>query len=394
MGVDDSERQQLEAYYRGLSPQERRARVILKPEFRDAYNELTQAHRQFPVPEYLWRWLPVIGPLPVVVYLQLRRYCFFNPETGEKRDVCWPSQARLANEVGVKDRKTLRKALVVLEQNGFIARERTHYKDAVSGRPRQGTDRYRVFFELPLQQKDAAELLVRKLSGGGERGGSYGGKFSPHRPTEGRGSSYGGKFSPRGGGEEMDRRIVTRTMTPNVENVVRRKGNEDTGRRRAEALALHIGESLNTWEGHRDRTKHPSEGYHRIVAGRLEEHLVLEALRATKDAVDRHRSDGKSCVEGPSAYFGGVVRNLADAHGINLRARSRDQSAPEGALKSPVSSTVERFIAGRTDGMDRAPNGVQETKAAVRQLVRMVDGAKRQGVQAKGGGVGQGGLTD
>lgn len=380
--VEQEKRRALEAYYEGLPPGERRSRIILKPEFRDAYNELVQAHRQFPVPEYLWKkWLPVIGPLPVVLYLQLRRYCFYNPETGEKRNICWPKQSTLVKQVGIKDRKTLRKALVVLERHGFIAREHKHYPDPVSGRPHQVADEYSVWFELPLRPEDAAELLSRRMAPGEEKEFSpYGGIFSPHSPEPVDDLAHEGKISPHGGGEKTASRNVTRTITSNVDNVGKPEGREGpfpermptTERRARSALALEIGECLKTWAGEKHGEGHPSEGFHRRIASRMPGRLVREALTATRDAVERRRAGQGGCVRGPSAYFAGVVKKLAEKNGIDLGLRKQDGSCEERPRERTSAATARRSRPIEAPSMDNAPMSAEASKAAIKTLLEMI----------------------
>jgi len=119
---DTLKRKQLEKIYAELSPEQRRNRIILEPAFRDAYNEITQAHRLVPVPHYFWeKWVPVLGPVASMLYMRLRQYCYYNPETGEKREHCWPKQETLGKEIGVS-RCTIMRTLPVLEKHGFIKR--------------------------------------------------------------------------------------------------------------------------------------------------------------------------------------------------------------------------------------------------------------------------------
>lgn len=369
--MDQEERRTLEAYYESLPPEERRSRVILKAEFRDSYNELVQAHRQFPVPEYLWRkWLPVIGPLPVLLYLQLRRYCYYNPSTGEKRDICWPKQSRLAAEVGVKDRKTLRKALVVLEGHGFIERESVYFKDPGSGRPHQGADKYRVFFELPLRPEDAAELLARRMaSGDGQEVVRYGGNFSPHRRRDNVETSYEGKSSSHGGGEKTDSNVITRNITKNVLNVMN-GGRECPERATAEALALEIGETLNRLAGQRNAGRHQSEGFHRLVASRMPEALVRKALMVTRDAVELARSGSqKGCRTTPAQLFTGVVKNLAAEKQIDLGLNVREGTKSRMPIPATDRSVAQRCANVETSEQGATRMSAEESRAILRQLV-------------------------
>ena len=160
--------EELEAFYNALAPEERRNRVLLQPAFRDAYNEITESHRNVVIPRYFWaKWLPVLGPVACALYVTLRQYCYHDSRTGELRNLCWPRQKTLAREIGVRDRKTVRKALSLLESHGFIRREHTFYHNPQNALARKGTDRYLVYFEIPLLTSDAARLMSTTLPEGG-----------------------------------------------------------------------------------------------------------------------------------------------------------------------------------------------------------------------------------
>ena len=47
-------------------------------------------------------------------------------------------------------------------------------------------------------------------------------------------------------------------------------------------------------------------------------HLVREALRATRDGVDDRRAGRGGVRQDPSQYFGGIVKQLAQQHGLDL----------------------------------------------------------------------------
>ncbi len=51
---DDEQRKELESYYANLSADERCNRIVLEPTFRDAYNEIIQAHQVVQLPLYFW----------------------------------------------------------------------------------------------------------------------------------------------------------------------------------------------------------------------------------------------------------------------------------------------------------------------------------------------------
>ena len=304
MTEDDRTRKAFEDYYAGLSPEERRERIFLNPAFRDPYNEITDAHRVVQVPRYFWvHWVPTLGPVASTLYMKLRQYCYYNSETGERRDWCWPKQETLASEIGVKDRTTIRKALGLLEEHGFIRRERTYYKDPKSGRPHQGTDRYLVYFEIPLVVADAVELLVRKSLKDAPVA-SYEAKKSPHRSRGVEKSAYEAKKSTHGGGDKIATNKYLEQIPKNV-NVATHADEESS---RVRAMVDQMVEEL---------ADPGSRGFFRLVAHQLPEYLIYRALSETKDA----RLTGK-VRKTPGAYFTHLVKTLAAEYGLELSIQS------------------------------------------------------------------------
>ena len=386
MDRDDAQRRkELENYYEGLSPEERRGRIYLNPVFRDPYNKISQAHRQFPIPAYLWeKWVPELGLLPVAVYVELRRMCFVNDAAGERRTIVWPKQETLARRLGVKKRHTIAAALRVLEEHGFIERRRTTYNDKGTGRLRRGVTEYDVMWEFPLVPADAVELLIVQttpvesdLDRRAEKG-PYGAEpvDNSHRRAEKRPSTTA---------EKRPCELLPRTITTNVTNVGETSYQKSTLRQRPEVkalspeelasregLALEVGESLKTWERGWDGKAHGSEGFHRRVAFLMPEHLVRQALAATRDAVDLRREGRGGCREGASAFFAGVVKNLAREAGIDLdlkgqvsgggapRARERVQEARK-PVKTPLAP----------DGPPMSPEEVKEALRALKERLGM-----------------------
>lgn len=411
MDRDEEQRQAFEAFYEALSPEERRGRVFLKPEFRDAYNELVEADRQFPVPTYLWeKWVPALGVFPVAVYLELRRMCFVNRATGERRDWCWPKQETLAKRLGVKKRQTVGEALRVLEEHGFIRREKSYRRRGGDALMQRGSDRYLVFFEIPLVAADAVELLVRQTTPKRADGGALqlgasgpGGFLSAIAPADRSAErtnragadksverTYGAgpvDNSPDGSEKrtdpavrETDSRTVTRINTPNVTNVDSTTSKASplrnhpavqamtpAEREKRESLTLEIGDSLLTWTGRHSGGPHPSEGFHRRVAFLLSEGLIREALMATRDAVDRQRGGEGGCANGPSAYFAGVVKKLAEEEGVDLGLNPRP--TPRTPVSAPRSAATPRPRREETSGMEDHPMEPQAARKAIQELL-------------------------
>ena len=309
-------REEVEAYYESLTLDERRQRLILEPRFRDAYNEITQAHRIVPVPQYFWeKWAAVLGPVATVLYQRLRQYCFYDPRTGQGENWCWPRQDTLAKEIGVGHRHTVMKALKLLEDYGFIKREKQFHKRGKRNMVKRGSDKYIIYFEIPLTKEDAIELFHRRMEEMIEE------------------STDMSKISTFTAVENFDSRIITRNISTNVNNVIRNKsGRKKSSFRehpaianlspdeldRKEFLATEIGEQLKRMSGNRDMSSHPSLGFHRRVAYLVPEAIIMEALAATRDAVDDQHGGRKLLRNGASAYFAGTIQKMAAREGIDL----------------------------------------------------------------------------
>lgn len=327
----------IEELYESLSPEERRDRIILAPAFRDAYNEITEAHRVIQVPKYFWdKWVPTLGPVAATLYMRLRQYCYYNPQTGERRDWCWPKQSTLAREIGIRDRKTLRKSLTLLEEHGFIRRERTVHR-ATHGQIRRGTDKYFVYFEIPLVTADAVTLLIKESTTLKTLDIDHKGKKSSYGDEAHEELDHKGKISLSAAREKIPSQRSTESTYKNVTNVGLKPVKEglhhhpavtvltEEERSSREGLALRIGDELKALSQRRDVAPHGSEGFHRRVAAILGPKFVAEALTATRDAVEDSRAGRRKLKRGPDAYFAGVVRKIADREGIDLGVAWKDE---------------------------------------------------------------------
>lgn len=386
----DEARKAMEEFYSSLSPEERRGRLFLKPEFRDAYNELVEADRQFPVPQYLWeRWTPILGVFPVAVYIELRRMCFVNRATGERRDWCWPKQETIAKRLGVKKRQTVGEALKTLEEHGFIKRERSYRKRGGDSLMQRGSDLYLVFFEIPLIPEDAVELLIRRLAPSDEAGGSLplaarsqDHDGPPHDMSVKRTYREAPVDNPADRSEKRtypavrktDSRTSTRTITNNVHNVIE---NSDLGQNvprpvgdpdQRERLVFEIGDSLTTWSGSRETGPHQSERFHRRLASRMPEPLIREALMATRDAVEERRAGRGGVRNNPSAYFAATAMAIATKNGIDLGLKKPGMTAPAPA-KIPESPARPRFVVPEAQPSDEPVMTPEEAREAIRLLL-------------------------
>lgn len=134
----------------------------LLPFYHDLRNEIVQPDKIVVATQYFWtRWAPRLGPTLTALIVCLRRHCYYNRITQERRDWCFPEQATLAREIGVDTTKTIRAALSHPLAAYFVRREARYVYDPQRGKKVRTSDRYYVAMDDPLTPEDEALLAVR-----------------------------------------------------------------------------------------------------------------------------------------------------------------------------------------------------------------------------------------
>jgi len=305
---EEEKRKKIEEYYESLSPEQRRRDIILSPEFRDAYNEITQAHRFFQLPQYyLEKWRPLLGPVAHAVYEELRRKIFYNPQTGERRETVYLKQETLAESIGVKARKTIRKALKTLESYNFIRRDYKHYKNPHSGRVYRGADKFTVYFEIPLVYEDAIELLLRNAINEAD---FVKGKKSPLQirdPKNVDNSVVKGNLSPLRAEENIPSVYNTKNITNNVKTLVNKNPYKEKNEYLVDVLAQKLGR------------EEENAAFYKKVCFNLPSNIIMQALAAVEDKFMDSLDPAKEGFKvNKSAYFTGVIKNLAKEENIDF----------------------------------------------------------------------------
>ena len=302
---------------------------------------------------------------------------------------CWPEQSELGLRIGVS-KNTLRKLLAVLERHGFIESEQRRERLPGHWQKVQRTNRYEVYLDIPLTPQDAVELLLAEIRECADapdfRGGSE--AIKPvDNPLSSNSALRGTEFKNCTQSDEEVRALSSsefKICAPNVSNVDnssnvreipsgKRPLREHPAVRQLSAaekrerarLAVEIGETLQRMSGDRDGGAHPSLGFHRRVAFLMPMHLVHEALRATRDGVDDRRAGRGGVRQDPSKYFGGIVKQLALKHGIDLGLKT--STLPPAAAGKPRQQAVP------TGARSRQPS----ERARVRELLRDLADAPR-----------------
>ena len=132
------------------------------PHYGDLQNTLVQPDKPAWMTRYFWiRWGAILGNDRLAVVMALRLQCYWNPRTGELRDICEIHQADLARLAHLSLRK-LQRILSDYRENkddplhNFI-RDITHqYINSAGGEIRRKVTRYQVRMDDPLTTEDDA----------------------------------------------------------------------------------------------------------------------------------------------------------------------------------------------------------------------------------------------
>jgi hypothetical protein len=142
----------------GLTPEQAR----LLPFYHDLRNEIVEPDKVVVTTQYFWtKWAPRLGPTLSALVVCLRRHCYYNRATHERRDWCFPEQATLAREIGVETTKTIRAALSHPLATLFVRREARYVYDPGRGKKIRTSDIYYVAMDDPLTPEDETLLALR-----------------------------------------------------------------------------------------------------------------------------------------------------------------------------------------------------------------------------------------
>lgn len=143
--------------------------MALQEAYANVYNEIVKPDRVFVATQYFRKkWLPLLGPSLAWVIVALRQHCYWNRETGEKRDWCTISQEELAAEAGISV-ATLKRLLKQEYTDKFIIDITHRYRyDHKRRKQVRRKSMYRIRMDDPLTPEDEVrlkELLAQKLAG-------------------------------------------------------------------------------------------------------------------------------------------------------------------------------------------------------------------------------------
>lgn len=133
--------------------------IELEGFFLHARNEIIQPDRYVSSTKYFWdKWAPELGPNLTILIMQLRKHCFHNRHTGEKRDSIRFSLTNLSKECGLSER-TIRRELSKTISKKFI-KIHPHYKyDETLRKKVRYPNIYQVAMDDPIHSSDEHKLL-------------------------------------------------------------------------------------------------------------------------------------------------------------------------------------------------------------------------------------------
>ncbi|MEW5980240.1 MAG: hypothetical protein AB1898_30975 [Acidobacteriota bacterium] len=299
--------------------------IELQPIYLDCRNEIVAPEKVTLISQYfLDKWAPILGPTLTLLIIRLRRYCYFNKLTKERRDWCYPKHENLAAEIGVS-RWTILRELQRPIAHSFVKREKRYVYDPATKKTVRTSDMYYIAMDDPLIPDDQSKLkiLVQQRTSGA--------KTEEENRQENRTVDLSSKLLLRsqnpGGDRPPKWQFATQVRCSNLlqEDVLLRSTfknvnvnanlpdlSEDEMAREAQiqGLATEMAETLHDPQ---------STGYYRFLAGRILEaygspQLIFRALSETKDEARRgriRRSKG--------AYFVDLIKRYCAEHGINLK---------------------------------------------------------------------------
>jgi hypothetical protein len=134
--------------------------IKLLPFYYDLKNSIIEPDKIVVSTQYFWdNWVPLLGPTLSVLIIRLRRYCYYNKITKEKRDWCYPDQIKLAKEIGVSADTVQRELNRDIAKHFVTRKSRYIYNETLKKKVR-ASDIYYIAMDDPLMSEDENKLAV------------------------------------------------------------------------------------------------------------------------------------------------------------------------------------------------------------------------------------------
>ena len=134
--------------------------IELRPFYHDVKHGIVQPKQVVLGTRYFWEnWAPRLKPTLTTLIVRLRMHCYYNQETQERRDWCFPTQQTLAEEVGVS-RWTVMRELKRPEARQFVRVQYRSRYDPARKLTVRISSLYHVAMDDPLIAEDHGRATV------------------------------------------------------------------------------------------------------------------------------------------------------------------------------------------------------------------------------------------
>jgi len=303
--------------------------IKLQPFYYELKNEIIEPDKVVVATQYFWdKWAPLLGPTLTVLVVRLRRYCYYNKLTKEKRDWCYPKQETLAKEIGVSA-DTVQRELKREVATYFITRKPRYIYSKKMGKKIRTSDMYYIAMDDPLIPKDEKRLVVLTAEKIVETEGTHSKEIRPKPQFAGKVPNTSSpkpqnavqvkgypQTKPQIAAQYSHRKMRTEDLhlKGTVDNVKRYLQNQVSNEKAAigNALAKDIVSLLGD---------HNSRNFYKHITRICPTELIYRVLGETKEAIETNTIRTTK-----GAYFTDLLKRRAKEQGIDLGLKTKPDS--------------------------------------------------------------------
>jgi hypothetical protein len=297
--------------------------IELQPIYLDCRNEIVAPDKVAVISQYfLDKWAPLLGPTLTLLIIRLRRHCYFNKLTKERRNRCYPTQKTLAREMGISV-DTIQREMKKPLAGYFVRRDGRHIYNPLKKKKIRTSDIYYIVMDEPLTPEDEDSLKSKVEERLPHREAKEKRRESPKPQVAAqvRPAAERPPPKPQIAVQDSYRKlrqedVLLRGTSRNVNvNANSRDHPEDQTEREAQIRGL-VGEMIEVLQDPQ------STSYYAFLARKILEayespQLIFRALSETKDEARMgkiRRSKG--------AYFVDLIKRYCAENGVSLKPKS------------------------------------------------------------------------
>ena len=133
--------------------------LALSPHYHSAANAITQPDRMVFLSRYLVeKWLPDLGGDGLAILMFLRKRCFYNRRTGEKRETVTVSINEIAAGCRISKNTVRRQLQSSIALKAFVSVQEEYVVEGRRGGVLQSSNTYTVLMDDPVHPSDLTRL--------------------------------------------------------------------------------------------------------------------------------------------------------------------------------------------------------------------------------------------